>query len=141
MHDPQKTSQPFTIGISPTLRIRGVIATRTIKKGEIIEKSPIILVPKKQWPALKQTVLWKYYYEWNKDNHCIALGIGSLVNHSYTPNAQYEHDFRNKVLRFEARKTIKAGEEIMVNYNYYPHSKEPLEPELVDFNIHQPDKV
>ncbi|HNE48113.1 MAG TPA: SET domain-containing protein-lysine N-methyltransferase, partial [Saprospiraceae bacterium] len=47
----------------------------------------------------------------------IALGYGSLYNHSYNPNARYEVDFDEEVIRFYTLSTIKAGGEITVNYN------------------------
>ncbi len=126
------------VGKSPILKIRGIIANRDFKNGEVIEKCPVILVPKTQENALKQTVLWKYYYEWSHKFHCIVLGYGSLINHSYTPNTRYVFDYRNTLLVYKAIKTIKIGEEILVNYNFEPHSKTPLTPDLLDFNKHVP---
>lgn len=123
----------FLVGISPTLSIRGIIASQDIKSGEIIEKCPVILVPKKEWPALMNTVLKKYYYEWNSTHHAIVLGYGSLINHSYEPNAKYVFDFKNKFLVYKAIKAIASGEEITVNYNWDPNSKTPLDSFLTDF--------
>ncbi len=129
---------PFSVGISPTLHIRGLIAGRIIKKNETIERCPIILIDKKEEPHLKQTTLWRYYYEWNNTRHCIVLGYASLINHSYKPNAIYSFDYKNKNLIFKAIKNIKSGEEILVNYNQDPDSKAPLETILTDFNSHRP---
>ncbi len=130
---------PFKLGLSPTLKIRGIIATQNIKRGEIIEKCPVIFVNRKnEEAALKQTVLWKYYYDWNKKFHCIVLGYGSLINHSYTPNARYVFDYKNKSLIYKAYKNIKPNEEITVNYNFFPTSQDPLEPFLLDYNHHVP---
>lgn len=127
---------PFSIGISPTLHIRGLIATERIKKNAIIERCPVILVPMQEEPFLKQTVLWKYYYEWNKQNHVIVLGYGSLINHSYTPNARYSFHYKDTELVFKALQDIAVGEEITVNYNYHPNNQEPLKEELLDYNKH-----
>lgn len=129
----------FHVGLSPTLHIRGIIADKNIGQDEIIERCPVILIPvRTEEQFLEKTVLWKYYFEWNADNHCLLLGYGSLINHSYTPNARYTHDFRNKVMVFRAIKPIRSGEEITVNYNYFPDSQNPLEEHLLDFNKHQP---
>lgn len=131
---PQSITLPFRVGISPKLKIRGIIATRAIEKDEIIERCPVVLVPIKiQEEPLKRTILWKYYFEWNEENHCIVLGYGSLINHSYHPNARYIHDYAHKRLSFYAIKNIKQGEEITVNYNYYPYSKTKVPEELTDF--------
>jgi uncharacterized protein len=130
---------PFYVGISPTLKIRGIISNRDIKKGEIIENCPVVLVDMCEEPALQKTVLWKYYYEWDDKYHCIVLGYGSLINHSYTPNARYIHDFKKQIMVYKAIKNINKGEEITVNYNYFPKSQDPLDPNLLDFNKHKPD--
>lgn len=131
---------PFKIDLSPMLKIRSIIATRDIKKNEVIERCPVILLNIKQEEALKQTVLRKYYFEWNKLHHAIVLGYGALINHSYTPNARYIHDYDNMYLVFKAFKNIKKNEEITVNYNYYPNNQDKLETFLLDFNDHFPGK-
>lgn len=132
-------SLPFCVGISPLLKIRGLIASQPIKSGELIEKCPVILVDKKlEESALKQTVLWKYYYEWNRKYHCIVLGYGGLINHSYTPNAKYVFDYKHNYLLYKAIKNISPGEEITVNYNWIPTDSTPLPPELLDLNNHFP---
>lgn len=130
------TDLGFTVGPSKKLGIRGIIATRDFKKNAVIEKCPVILIPKQEWPALMKTVLHKYYYEWNANNHCIVLGYGSLINHSYTPNSKYVFDFKNKLLIYKAIQDIKNGDEITVNYNFDPDSKTPLDDFLLDFNRH-----
>jgi uncharacterized protein len=129
---------PFRIGLSPTLKIRGLIATKRIKPREIIERCPIILIPMREEQALMQTVLGKYYYEWNNENHILALGYASLINHSYQPSARYAFSYKKKEMVIIALGEIKPGEEITVNYNYEPDSLDPLEPKLVDFNKHKP---
>ncbi len=128
---------PFKVGVSKELKIRGIIATKDIKKGGLIESCPLILVDiRKEEEFLKQTVLWKYYYEYNSKYHCIVLGYCSLTNHSYTPNAKYSYDFKNIRLVYRALTDIKSGDEILVNYNFFPNDKKELSPELTDFNKH-----
>lgn len=107
---------------------RGIFATRDIQKGELLEESHIILVPKEEYKYLKKTVLSNYFFWWRKDKtECaIALGYGSLFNHSYTPNATYKFIRKNKTINFYAYTDIKAGEEIFVNYNGKPHDQTPL---------------
>jgi uncharacterized protein len=125
---------PIEVGISPTLHIRGIIASRDIRKGEVIEKCPLILYPVSQDDLIEKTVLGKYYYDWSKEYGCIVLGYGSLINHSYTPNTKYYHNYTSKVLTYRAIKDIKKGEEILVNYNWDPASQTPLEGHLIDYN-------
>jgi uncharacterized protein len=129
---------PYILGISPTLKIRGILASRDIKKGEILEKCPIILIPLEEFPYLSKTALNKYYYDWNQTHCCIVLGYGSLINHSYNPTAMYVFDYKNKFLVYKSIKDINKGEEITVNYNFDPSSKAKLGEELLDFNKHKP---
>lgn len=49
-----------------------------------------------------------------------------LFNHSYEPNAIYEINFNNHTFDFYAFKDIKAGEEILINYNGDVDDKELL---------------
>jgi SET domain-containing protein len=107
---------------------RGVFAAEDILEGEVIEVSPVIVIPLDQVPFLDQTVLESYYYAW--ENHlksaAIALGHGSLYNHSYNPNARYEKRFDQSTIEFFSIRNIKKGQEIRVNYNGSPEDITPV---------------
>jgi uncharacterized protein len=107
---------------------RGIFATRTIQKGELIHEAPVIVCPDDEYKKLQKTVLRNYYFNWgeNYDHVAIALGYGSLFNHSYSPNAMFENNLKKETVDFFALKKIKTGEEILVNYNGDPNDKEPL---------------
>ncbi|MFB2347919.1 SET domain-containing protein [Priestia megaterium] len=107
---------------------RGIYAMRDIKEGQLIEVSPIILSPPKEWEHLEKTVLSQYCFQWgeNFSNTAIALGYGSLFNHSYTPNAIYYYNEDNLSIEFYAEADIKKDEEITINYNGDPTDKSPL---------------
>lgn len=47
---------------------RGVFATRAIKKGEVVEISPVIVIPKTQAEFINETLLHLYVYDWKKEN-------------------------------------------------------------------------
>lgn len=104
----------------------GVIAEENIKKGSIIEVVPLLLMPIKEFELIKKTKLFYYFFEYTNSHFAIALGYGSLYNHSYDPNARYLYSFKNKTLTIKAIKDIKKDEEIFFNYNYYPDDKSPL---------------
>lgn len=104
------------LGISPKLKIRGILASANILKGEIIEKCPLILIDINEEEHLENTKLREYYFIFNKKYHCIVLGYGSLYNHSFTPNAEIYRDFKNKLIVFKAVKNIRKGEEITYKY-------------------------
>ncbi|MFJ7829564.1 SET domain-containing protein [Peribacillus sp. NPDC097284] len=96
---------------------RGIFATRDIKKDELLEVSPVVVSPKKDWKYLKKTSLFEHCFYWGDDDTAIALGYGSLFNHSYTPNARYDNNEDRLTIDFYAYADILAGEEITINYN------------------------
>jgi uncharacterized protein len=106
---------------------RGIFASEDIKKDEIIEICPVILM-KGEGPNLRKSELYNYYFLWDKQpDAAIALGFGSLYNHSYTPNATYKKALRDKNLEIVAIKDIKKDKEITINYNYGdPNDMSPL---------------
>jgi uncharacterized protein len=108
---------------------RGVFATQHISKGEVIEVCPIIEIPGEQSELLRQSDLINYYFLWGDKLQAIAiaLGFGSLYNHSYEPNATYIKLTEERIIQFIALQDIEKDTEITVNYNYgNPNDKNPL---------------
>ncbi|WP_026570653.1 MULTISPECIES: SET domain-containing protein [Sediminibacillus] len=105
---------------------RGVFATRDITKGEIIHEAPVIPYPNDQHQYIEQTVLDDYVFEYGKNHTAVVLGYGMLFNHSYQPNADYDINFSKHTFDYFAHKDIKAGEEILINYNGDVDNKDPL---------------
>jgi uncharacterized protein len=108
---------------------RGVVAQRYFRAGETIERPPVIVIPAAEAPLIRDTRLAHYYYEWGDDckQAAIALGYGSLYNHSYTPNARFEFHESDECLAFLALRDIEPGEEITINYNNLgPDAAKPL---------------
>ncbi len=99
---------------------RGVYAKRDIKKGEIIEICPVIEVPKHDVSNVRESTLVTYFFYFGKKKErlVIALGFGSIYNHTYEPNARYKENHKEKTIDFIALKNIKKDDEITVNYNY-----------------------
>lgn len=104
---------------------KGVFAGGPIPEGGVIEVCPVLLFPKAQLAAIRQTLLDDYYFDWGDDDswYALALGYGSLYNHAYEPNADYEMDFENETIDFYALRDIEPGEEIFVNYNGAPGNR------------------
>ncbi len=101
---------------------RGVYARRPIKKGEVIETVPVLLIPAEAIvDGRNNKWLAKYYYWWDDHNLAVSLGYGSLYNHSYQPNAIYEHGYAS--ITYRALRNIPTGEEICINYNWDPKDK------------------
>jgi SET domain-containing protein len=103
----------------------GVFAAELIAEGGVIEICPVLLFPKAELAALRQTMLDDYYFDWGAAGEwfAIALGYGSLYNHAYEPNADYGMDFDNKTIDIYALRDIAPGEEIFVNYNGSPDNR------------------
>lgn len=97
---------------------KGLFATRDIPKDELIEVSPVLISPKNEWKYLKKTILFNYCFYWGeKKDTAIALGYGSLFNHSYTPNVTYDYNDQNLTIEFYTIDDIKLGAELTINYN------------------------
>lgn len=108
---------------------RGVFARRDIKKDEIIEKCPVIEIPRHDMANLKESILVTYFFFYGKDKKraLIALGSGSIYNHTNTPNAIYKIKPEDRTIDFIALTDIKKNDEITFNYNYgNPKNKNPL---------------
>lgn len=105
---------------------RGVFATRDIKKGELIHEAPVIPYPNEDHEFIEKTILADYVFQYGANHTAVLLGYGSLFNHSYTPNAMYEINFDQHTFDFYAYTEIKAGEEILINYNGDVDCNDPL---------------
>jgi len=96
----------------------GVFTHQLIKEDDIIEICPIILIPPEQVAIINPTIFYHYYFSWEnpKNSASIALGYGSIYNHSFAPNAEVISDFDNQTITFKCIKNIKPGEEIFIDY-------------------------
>jgi hypothetical protein len=107
---------------------RGVFATRDFREGDLIETCYVIECPEQDTDLIDRTFLYNYYFNWGtkRNKVAIALGYGSLYNHSYEPNAVYIKDFEKNLLIFKCLKSIQKGEEITVHYRNNPNDKTPI---------------
>ena len=109
----------------------GVFARRPIGEGEVIERVPVLVLPDDEIEDGESgTRLANYCFEWGKGTVALALGYGSLYNHSFDPNARYDDGRGAKV--FTALRDIAPGEEITVNYNGGPQDRTPVWFEVVE---------
>lgn len=107
---------------------RGVFARTPLRAGELIERVPVIAVPRAQLEFLEKTVLSYYSFSWGPElnDGAIAAGFGCFYNHSYEPNAHFIKLINDGVIDFVAIRAIRQGEEITVNYNGSPDDNTPL---------------
>jgi SET domain-containing protein len=95
---------------------RGVFAGCDINKGEVIERCPIIEISENDTSNLTESILVTYFFYYGKGRSAIALGFGSLYNHSYRPNAAFEIKTKEELIEFFALENINKDEEITFNY-------------------------
>ena len=107
---------------------KGVFTHENIAEGTTIEIAPVIVLPEKDKNFIDQTHLYNYYFLWEADSSktAIALGYGSIYNHSYEPNVAYKMDFEKETITFVAWKNIAAGDELFINYNGDEDAKEKV---------------
>ncbi len=98
---------------SPTGAGRGVFAQRHFVAGEEIERCPMLIVDGERAEALSLGADG-YVFGWGSDSTALALGYGSLYNHSYAPNAETLETPHELVIT--ALRSIDEGEEIFINY-------------------------
>ena len=100
---------------------RGVVTTRKIARGKMIEAAPVIPLTKKDHPH-PESVLSHYPFEWKTKPYRTAFGLGyvGLINHSDEPNCRVEADIENEVLCVYAIKAIAPGTELTWDYGVKP---------------------
>jgi uncharacterized protein len=105
----------------------GVFAKSNIKKGEIIEICPVVVLSPAESKLLDRTSLGQYYFDFGKNQYAFCLGYGAVYNHSYKPNAMFKTNLKKTTIIFRSITEIKKGEEIFTNYNGSPNDQTPLE--------------
>jgi SET domain-containing protein len=92
----------------------GGFAKKAIKKGGIIEECPyIVSTAEKKHP---EEILRYLFTGQKKNTTMVVLGYGAVYNHAKHNNAAYFFDDEKDVIVFIAKRKIKKGEEIFVNY-------------------------
>lgn len=104
---------------------RGVFAASKIEKDETIEISPVIILEFSEFIDSNWNLLFEYYF-WLDDYVVLALGYGSLYNHSSDPNCRYEISKEDMTIMFTATRNIAKDEEILFNYKQDSPSNLPL---------------
>ncbi len=108
-------------------RGRGVVADQRIEKGQLVERSPVLIIPPEDRAATDATIVFTYVFMWehgtveedlykHEGRAAIALGYTSLLNHSYTPNCEFVRHIDELMIDLVALRTIDAGEELTIDY-------------------------
>lgn len=105
---------------------RGVFAVSRIPADTVLFSDPVVLVPEGQCP--KGSFLHAYVFMWSAvmedglGQNAIALGLGTLLNHSQSPNVVVYFERDPDRVDFYALRDIEPGEQLTQDYNYdeYP---------------------
>lgn len=97
---------------------RAVYCVEDISKDSLIEICPVIIMNSADTDTIHTTRLHDFYFVWDieKGTSAIALGYGSLYNHSEKPNAEFLVSKETAEIRIIATEDIPSGTEIMIDY-------------------------
>jgi SET domain-containing protein len=102
---------------------RGVFALLPVTTGQVIDSSPVLVIPSiyydivKGFPFISHTFVWRD----NRKNRshksgAIVFGAMSFCNHANSPNAKIVKNYSDKIMYLKAIRPIAAGEEITIRY-------------------------
>ncbi|KAH0586297.1 SET domain-containing protein 7 [Termitomyces sp. J132] len=98
---------------------RGVYASRSIPAQTLIEISPVLFFSKEEYAKHgKFTVLDDYTFKWADGRMALALGLGSLFNHSERPNVSYALDTYTESIKYTTVRDIAPDEELCIFYGH-----------------------
>jgi len=116
---------------------RGVYTSEDIPAGQIVEVVPVILLPLKSQPFPAQ--IRRLVYNWSKTHIALALGYGSLYNHSDQPNLVFTRGEKDLSILFKTLRDIEAGEQLTISYDYLGYGESPRKKSW--FEIHKIEKI
>lgn len=103
------------IGDSP-VHGQGVFAAVPIKKGEVIERCPYIVIDDDDLQEENRLNDYLFTSPDVKTDYLVVMGFGMMYNHSSDANSEWEIDDDNRFVRFSAVRDIAPGEEIFQDY-------------------------
>ncbi|GAA5906305.1 hypothetical protein JCM5296_000310 [Sporobolomyces johnsonii] len=142
---PHLTRAPLEILCKDPAVGRGVFATADIPAGQVVEISPVLVLGDEEYKGYRRgeepndgklrgveaSQLRGYVFTWGKSGEmAVALGLGSLFNHSSTPNVSYELKPSAYAITYRAAKPIKAGEELCIFYGHSVRFSDSDDPTL-----------
>ena len=88
-----------------------------IPSGTSIHEAPCIRGVKKEYEnSMCHTVLEHYLFNVASGDKLLALGYGSLFNHSGHPNVDYHVDAANLCIRYLSGHNIQTNKELCISY-------------------------
>jgi SET domain-containing protein len=107
----------YRIGMGP--KGRGLFAVQDIPPRTLLHVAPCIKVQRQEYDTYMQhTILEHYLFNSSAGNKMLALGDGSLFNHSSKPNVDYrvDGDADECVRYYAGHSPIAKGQELCISY-------------------------
>lgn len=97
---------------------RGVYTALPLSPEDTIEICPVIVIPEGDVPLIHASILHNYYFTWpdGQGSIALALGYGSMYNHSPNPNATWIMDIPRQEMIVRCISPIPSGSEISIDY-------------------------
>jgi uncharacterized protein len=98
---------------------RGLFAVKDIAPHTLIHVAPCILTSRTEYDQFLRHTVFEHYLFNDKStgNKLLALGYGSLFNHSRQPNVDYRIDSENLLIRYSSgHRPIATGKELCIYY-------------------------
>lgn len=118
--DPVPTDPLLSVRTSP-VHGRGLYCQTDMKKQARIGAFPVLILSRDDSASIKSTRLFHYVFHVDDDaqgrpRYAVAFGAISMCNHSPDANADFRVDADAEQVILTARRAIRAGEEIYIDY-------------------------
>lgn len=135
----QLYSNPSVCFMRSDIHRFGVFAKKDIQEGDLICQSPYFAISNDEInEEFEDSVLLRYLHPVEDDmidgEWIVGMGYASAFNHDPDANIQWELDPYNEVMNHYAIEDIKAGEELVLDYEYDSEEDEEEEDEDDDNN-------
>jgi SET domain len=97
---------------------RGLFAAKPIPPHTLLHVAPCLLVPATEYDRhMRHTLLEHYLFNGPGGNKLLALGYGSLLNHSRRPNVDYRVDAGRQIITYRSGpRPVERGDELCISY-------------------------
>lgn len=109
---------------------RGLVATQDIRQNTVIHIADLLELNKKDSKLVQKTKLTNYVYDLGYGKSAIALGFGSLFNHSENENVDFKlvkikskNSPTRTVIVYTTNRLIQEGDQLFINYGYDPNGQ------------------